>query len=230
MSPRVFRMSAAAALVLAAMGWAIAGPGPRPPSGGGCTNDCTFTGTTTTSALIASTLAASGTITSSVASGSNAVNLGTASQRLKGGAHANGYLFFDTNGTLNTGAAVESATNVNHGIGAKFGVAAGNVSLIGGAANGSTAVAAVISNNQNLSTAGALVASFRNNASEVAAIPWEGGIRLNVQGTAQPTCDSSRRGEIIYVRGGVGVAETMRACLKDPTDESYAWYTLVTST
>lgn len=167
-----------------------------------------------------------------VLAATTAVNLGTSTQRLKGGANANGWLSFDANGTASFGAEVFAATNLIHGVGGALQSTAGSpVVLQSGITPGASVVSAIIRSNTNYNVAGAKLLSLRNNTSaEVVAFPWEGGIRLNAQGTAEPTCTEARRGEIIYVRGGTGVGETIRACLKDPTNESYAWYTLITST
>jgi hypothetical protein len=43
---------------------------------------------------------------------------------------------------------------------------------------------------------------------------------------SEATCDSSIRGKITVVQGGAGVADTMRACVKDSAD-SYAWRPIV---
>lgn len=172
-----------------------------------------------------------GLVVVGVTASNNAVDLGVDLARLKGGTHANGWLSFNSSGTLATGGSIQAGVNVSHGAASSFNGPAGNtVSIQGSVADGATAVSVVLRSSVNLTTAGAKLVSIRNSTSnEVVALPWEGGIQLNVQGTAEPSCVEARRGEIIYVRGGVGVAETIRACLKDPTDESYAWYTMVTS-
>lgn len=40
--------------------------------------------------------------------------------------------------------------------------------------------------------------------------------------TSEPTCDSTKRGHIVRVNGGAGVADTYRQCIK-LVDDSYAW-------
>ncbi len=140
--------------------------------------------------------------------------------------------YFDRLGGLTSNSHISSGGDFITTNSGAFSAANGQSAIVfGRSSNGSSSIAINLTSVSNFSTAGAKVISVKNNLSnEIVAIPWEGGIQLNVQGTAEPTCTAARRGEIIYVRGGTGVAETIRACLKDPTDESYAWYTMVTST
>lgn len=69
------------------------------------------------------------------------------------------------------------------------------------------------------------VVDFRRGLTDgtrVARITTSGGIQLNVEGVAEPVCDSTSRGTLIYTRGGAGVADQWRGCHKDAAD-SYAW-------
>lgn len=42
------------------------------------------------------------------------------------------------------------------------------------------------------------------------------------------TCDATLRGRVVMVQGGVGVADTLRACVKY-SDDTYAWATTIVS-
>lgn len=55
-------------------------------------------------------------------------------------------------------------------------------------------------------------------------IPKTGGIQL-VTASTKPTCDSAARGQLFYVAGGAGVADTYEVCTKDNAD-AYAWRTI----
>lgn len=48
---------------------------------------------------------------------------------------------------------------------------------------------------------------------------------LQLTNTAEPTCDATTRGMVVYVAGGAGVADTLRVCRKDAGDV-YAWTAL----
>lgn len=68
--------------------------------------------------------------------------------------------------------------------------------------------------------------SFRTGTdAEAAGITREGGIKLNVQSGARPTCNSAARGTIHYSPGGAGVADALEVCRKDAAD-AYAWVAL----
>lgn len=172
---------------------------------------------------------ASGLTFTGITSTTNAIDLGTDNPRIKGGSSANGWIQFNS-GAFFFGNHIQSDTgrNITHGAGAALGSTAGQTTnLQGSPADGATAVSVVLRSANNFTTAGAKIVSIRNNTSaEVVAFPWEGSIRLNVQGTARPAASAARRGEIFYVPGGAGVSDTIEICLKDAAD-AYAWVSLV---
>lgn len=203
--------------------------------GGGCSANCSLTGTTTLA-----TVAVSGTVTSSVASGSNAIIIQSGAYLVFDPANpATRRMYYDgtsfqlERSTVVTGnftASGDSILTATTPIFRTAGTVTG-LTIRATTTNTATNSAIRIGASVALTTHGAWVQEIINStAIVVARFPWEGGIQLNVAGTAQPACEAAGRGTIIYVQGGTGVAETIRACLKDPTDESYAWYTLVTST
>jgi len=51
-----------------------------------------------------------------------------------------------------------------------------------------------------------------------------GGVRLNT-GTTRPACNTTNRGTLWFVKGGVGTADTLEVCAKD-VNEIYAWKSL----
>lgn len=53
------------------------------------------------------------------------------------------------------------------------------------------------------------------------------GVRYNIGGQAEPTCDATIRGTIWYTAGGAGVADKLRICVKPSTDV-YAWQAIST--
>jgi len=53
------------------------------------------------------------------------------------------------------------------------------------------------------------------------------GFRLNTEGAAEPTCDSTVRGMIWYTTGAGGVADKMQVCAKAAAD-TYAWRSMAT--
>lgn len=54
---------------------------------------------------------------------------------------------------------------------------------------------------------------------------WMQASYFTISNTAEPTCDSSTRGQVRMVQGGAGVADTVRVCKKDAGD-AYAWTAL----
>jgi hypothetical protein len=50
---------------------------------------------------------------------------------------------------------------------------------------------------------------------------------VEIQQSSEPTCDATTRGQIAFVQGGAGVADTYRICAKNSSD-TYAWYALAT--
>jgi hypothetical protein len=55
-------------------------------------------------------------------------------------------------------------------------------------------------------------------------VPSDGGIRVETAG--KPSCDADHGGNIHYVAGGAGVADTFEACRKDASD-NYAWVSIL---
>lgn len=60
---------------------------------------------------------------------------------------------------------------------------------------------------------------------DVFQISSTGGVRLNIQSGAKPTCEAAIRGTIHYSPGGAGVADALEVCRKDAAD-AYAWVAL----
>jgi len=56
-------------------------------------------------------------------------------------------------------------------------------------------------------------------------IPNDGGIDIN--GSTEPTCDSTTRGRIVFTESGASTADTMRVCAKNSSD-TYSWYSMAT--
>lgn len=109
-------------------------------------------------------------IGSGVATNTNAIDLGTSQQRLKGGASAAGYLFFDSSGTMQAGFCITAAVHLAHGTGAVVGGPAGaSAQIAGSPSDSSTAVGVNIYSSTNHANSGAAIASFRNNTSVVKA-------------------------------------------------------------
>jgi hypothetical protein len=50
---------------------------------------------------------------------------------------------------------------------------------------------------------------------------------VEIQQSSEPTCDATTRGQIAFVQGGAGVADTYRICGKSAAD-TYAWQTIAT--
>ena len=73
----------------------------RPSGGADCVGNCSMTSLTLTGPATALTI-------NGVAAGFNAINLGTGTQRLKGGANANGWLQFNSTGVAFFGAGVQA--------------------------------------------------------------------------------------------------------------------------
>lgn len=118
--------------------------------------------------------------------------------------------------------------------------------LIGSHSDGATAVGVALDNGSALSTAGAKIASFRNNGTEKAYVDKDGnivsgstgyiyagtslnsttGLQINRGGgSSKPTCDSSTRGTFWVVSNGAGVKDTVEVCAKDAGD-AYDWRTI----
>lgn len=164
-------------------------------------------------------------------SGNNAVNVAANGARIQLGTNAVSWMSGTNTGNLTLGFANVNGASGSIAMFSEFrGYAATSSVLKYYGNDGAAAVANTVDSDQDIVTAGAGLLNIRSAGTNVAKVSAEGGVQLNMRGVAEPTCTSARRGEIVYVRGGVGVGETIRTCLKDPTDESYAWYTLVTST
>lgn len=63
-------------------------------------------------------------------------------------------------------------------------------------------------------------------ANRTATFPDASGT-IEVQQSSEPTCDATTRGQIAFVQGGAGVADTYRICGKSAAD-TYSWVALAT--
>lgn len=56
-------------------------------------------------------------------------------------------------------------------------------------------------------------------------ITSDGALRIAGSTSTEPTCDSTRRGDTWYFKGGAGVADTLKYCIKNAAD-AYEWKAL----
>lgn len=179
---------------------------------------------TVDAAFVGSTGAFSGNISSTVASGSDAITL-TSGARLKFGTctlrESSSTVTINTcaqqveqlnlGGTANVVSQVSNTINIKHAV--VDGAAAVGARFFGAMVN-ATASPLCVNNTGTNSTAG-----------DVACIDSQGAIQLNITGSAKPTCVAAHRGKIWYSKGAGGVLDALEVCRKDAGD-AYAWVAL----
>jgi len=166
--------------------------------------------------------------TSTAASGAVALS-GTNGAKFCPGANT---ACFTSNGTVISGSylSVSQLYTGASGVSASYPLA---LQLSGSKADSATTVDTQIGTQYLLSTAGAEIVAFYNDAAaftgKKAAIDKDGMLQIGIGNTgAVPTCDATHnRGKLWLVNGGAGVTDTVSICLKASAD-TYSWVTLMT--
>lgn len=174
-------------------------------------------------------------LTTTAASGANAINIASGAHftfdngagayyLFKNGNYltANGFSGITTGGTFIADGDIGTAL--------RFTGRTNTIVLRGTPTDGATAVAARSESANTLTTAGAQIHCFRTGTSgaDQACIDKDGMLRFGVANTAAaPTCDATQRGKLWIVNGGTGVTDTVTLCLKAAAD-TYSWVAITT--
>lgn len=169
-----------------------------------------------------------GTINSSVSSGTTAYGCTTLGCRLNLGNTAR--YFYDDGTYLRTPSPVYLESSISSFAGLLHMEASSGWRILSKATNSNTtaSIALRVGTQNAITHEGAKLASFYsdNFSTERAFFSADGALRLNAAGAADPTCSSTIRGRIWFTPGGAGVADVIKVCMKQADDVTYSWTAL----